>query len=60
MVRIVLFPNFGLYGDVGIIRVSIVGSNGYMCDILGENGVFRIFDEYRVIVLIAVAVRSMA
>jgi hypothetical protein len=33
-----------LYGDVGAIRVRIVGANGCMCVVSGENGVFQICD----------------
>jgi hypothetical protein len=39
-----VFSNFALYGEVGVIRVCIVGANGCMCVVLGEDGVFRIFD----------------
>jgi hypothetical protein len=34
------FSNFVLYGDVDVIKVCIVGANGCICVVLGENGVF--------------------
>jgi hypothetical protein len=34
-VYIMFFRNFVLYGDVGVIRVCIVGANGRMCLFFG-------------------------
>jgi hypothetical protein len=32
--------------DAGVIRVCLVGANGCVCVVLGENRVFRILWEY--------------
>jgi hypothetical protein len=39
-----VFPNFFLCGDVGVIRVCVVGANGCTYVILSGNGTFLIFD----------------
>jgi hypothetical protein len=39
-----VFSNFVLSGDVDVIQVCIVGANGSMCVVLGENMVFQICD----------------
>jgi hypothetical protein len=47
-----VFQNFVLYGDVGVIRVCIVGANGYICIVSGENGVFQIFLSFSIMLYI--------
>jgi hypothetical protein len=39
-----VFRNFVLYGDVGVLRMCLVGANGCVCVVLGENGILQIFD----------------
>jgi hypothetical protein len=37
-----VFLIFAPYGDSGAQRVCTVSANGWMCVVLGENGVFQI------------------
>jgi hypothetical protein len=43
-----VFSSFVLYWDVDVVRVCFVGANGCMCVVLGENGVFRFFLPFRI------------